>query len=465
MWTAPLPAWNQTNQGSDAADIQTVVIRVLNGSTNVSVRWNYTLLESQTIFMTQFYLYDGINPAILLGVVTGGNPSLSLPGTRFSIDGTSEFSTLTINTVTERENATFQCQISLRGGSVWAYNIRIEVTVPPKITYLSADRTVIEGNEVDLKCRADGYPKPSITWTRLSDNSVVTFPLTITGKQDEGAYRCTADNGVGSPASRVVIISLPKPPEIIKPRTGTWKITAGESASIECHASGNPSPQYVWRNAVGGVVTTDKHLRLHKVNDSHGGSYTCTATNSMGAANFTILVRIASTTSRKPTASSPTARDKRENEARTTTSDNSAWIIMGAAVGGALVLVIIVALVVWWMRRDTSTGKEAREDDHVHEGAGGQNVPHYTVVEKPQNRKKKRRPGEVLYADLENFSRQEMPTVTTSQNPLPPIKKPTPYVKTDYAEITHFMKADVNGEQVPDANANNSWDENRETVM
>jgi len=50
-----------------------------------------------------------------------------------------------------------------------------------------------------------------------------------------------------------------------------------------------------------------------------------------------------------------------------------------------------------------------------------------------------------MYADLENFGRQEMPTVTTSQNPVPPIKKPTPYVKTDYAEITHFMKIEPNG--------------------
>ena len=90
------------------------------------------------------------------------------------------------------------------------------------------------------------------------------------------------------------------PPEIINPKTDTWKITAGESAFIKCHAHGNPSPQYVWRNAAGRVVTTDKHLRLHKVNDSHGGHYTCTATNSMGSDNFTILVRIASTCKSHP---------------------------------------------------------------------------------------------------------------------------------------------------------------------
>jgi len=70
-----------------------------------------------------------------------------------------------------------------------------------------------------------------------------------------------------------------------------------------------------------------------------------------------------------------------------------------------------------------------------------------------------------MYADLENFSRQEMPTVATSQNPVPPIKNPTPYVKTDYAEILHFMKVEPNVMQASDANACKGWDEDRETIM
>ena len=59
-----------------------------------------------------------------------------------------------------------------------------------------------------LNCSAKGIPTPNITWTRVSDNSSVVFPLTITSKQDEGGYRCTADNGVGTPASQVVYITV-----------------------------------------------------------------------------------------------------------------------------------------------------------------------------------------------------------------------------------------------------------------
>ena len=80
--------------------------------------------------------------------------------------------------------------------------------VSPKITDISADRTVNLGDIVPLKCTAAGFPLPRITWTKMSDSSVVTSPLTIASKQDEGIYRCTADNGVGTPDSRDVAITV-----------------------------------------------------------------------------------------------------------------------------------------------------------------------------------------------------------------------------------------------------------------
>ena len=66
---------------------------------------------------------------------------------------------------------------------------------PPKITYVSDNQTANDGDMVILNCTADGNPRPSITWTRLSGNVHVTFPLAIS-RHDEGGYRCTADNGI-----------------------------------------------------------------------------------------------------------------------------------------------------------------------------------------------------------------------------------------------------------------------------
>ena len=79
--------------------------------------------------------------------------------------------------------------------------------VPPDITHISGNQRINDGNEVRLNCSADGKPKPNITWTRVSDNSVVTFPLTIS-KLDSGLYRCTADNGIGNPATADVFIAV-----------------------------------------------------------------------------------------------------------------------------------------------------------------------------------------------------------------------------------------------------------------
>ena len=79
---------------------------------------------------------------------------------------------------------------------------------PPEILVISPNQTVNESNTLTLNCTAGGKPLPVITWTKVSNNSNVSFPLTITGKEDEGSYRCTAQNGVGSPDSKDVFVTV-----------------------------------------------------------------------------------------------------------------------------------------------------------------------------------------------------------------------------------------------------------------
>ena len=73
-------------------------------------------------------------------------------------------------------------------------------TVLPSITEMSGNQTVTEGGNVTLKCLAYGKPTPNVTWTRLSDNRIVSMPLTDITRQEAGKYKCIANNGIGSPA-------------------------------------------------------------------------------------------------------------------------------------------------------------------------------------------------------------------------------------------------------------------------
>ena len=63
-----------------------------------------------------------------------------------------------------------------------------------------------EGDSVSLDCIAVGPPPANITWTK--DDKVVNFPLNPIDREDAGAYRCTADNGVGNSATNDVFITV-----------------------------------------------------------------------------------------------------------------------------------------------------------------------------------------------------------------------------------------------------------------
>ena len=77
---------------------------------------------------------------------------------------------------------------------------------PPGITEISPNTTVKEGDTVILNCSAVGNPPASITWTKVK--RVVNFPLRNISREAAGSYRCTAVNGVGSPATADVFITV-----------------------------------------------------------------------------------------------------------------------------------------------------------------------------------------------------------------------------------------------------------------
>ena len=90
-------------------------------------------------------------------------------------------------------------------------NFALYVITPENIR-TPGNQTVNQSDTLSLVCTAGGSPVPNVTWTKLPQNTLANFSLTITGKQDEGYYRCTADNGVGNPATAQIFITVESKP-------------------------------------------------------------------------------------------------------------------------------------------------------------------------------------------------------------------------------------------------------------
>ena len=88
------------------------------------------------------------------------------------------------------------------------YNTLFYFLAPASNIVTSSDQTITAPAELTLNCSADGKPTPTITWTKVFDNTVVTMPLNITRGKTKESYRCTADNGVGNPLTKDVIVNI-----------------------------------------------------------------------------------------------------------------------------------------------------------------------------------------------------------------------------------------------------------------
>ena len=89
------------------------------------------------------------------------------------------------------------------------------VSVPPRITVLPSRQSRITlGTNFMLTCNASGDPTPKITWTKEGLTAVqfkvLGHKLSIVDvkREDVGSYKCTADNGYGTPATSLAVVDV-----------------------------------------------------------------------------------------------------------------------------------------------------------------------------------------------------------------------------------------------------------------
>ncbi|XP_044018816.1 Down syndrome cell adhesion molecule-like protein Dscam2 isoform X20 [Aphidius gifuensis] len=228
-------------------------------------------------------------------------------------------STLTIESVAARHAATITCSASNAAGAT-SHSADLSVNVPPRWILEPTDKAFAQGSDARVECKADGFPKPQVTWKRAAgdtpgdytdlklnnpDISVEDGTLSINNiqKTNEGYYLCEAVNGIGSGLSAVILISVQAPPHFeIKLRNQTAR--RGEPAVLQCEAQGEKPIGILWNmnnkrldpksdsrytireEILSYGVLAD--LSIKRTERSDSALFTCVATNAFGSDDTSI---------------------------------------------------------------------------------------------------------------------------------------------------------------------------------
>ncbi|XP_051153587.1 cell adhesion molecule Dscam2 isoform X14 [Leptopilina boulardi] len=235
------------------------------------------------------------------------------------IDNGKRHKQLTIDAVAARHAGEYTCIASNIAGSISRTAI-LDINVPPRWILEPTDKAFAQGSDARVECKADGFPKPQVTWKRAAgdtpgdytdlklnnpDISVEDGTLSINNiqKTNEGYYLCEAVNGIGSGLSAVILISVQAPPHFeIKLRNQTAR--RGEPAVLQCEAQGEKPIGILWNmnnkrldpksdsrytireEILANGVLSD--LSIKRTERSDSALFTCVATNAFGSDDTSI---------------------------------------------------------------------------------------------------------------------------------------------------------------------------------
>ncbi|XP_062857960.1 hemicentin-1 [Trichomycterus rosablanca] len=177
------------------------------------------------------------------------------------------------------------------------------VYVPPNIMGEEVNSTVLIGRSVDLHCRSDAIPPPTLTWrkdgrplyrkpgmTMSEDGSLLQ--ITNAQIQDTGRYTCEATNVAGKTEKNYNLNVLVPPSIRGSDKVSPLTVTEGGLITLVCESSGVPPPSLTWRkNGVelradsrARVLSGGRQLQIASAERTDAASYTCTASSSTGKA-------------------------------------------------------------------------------------------------------------------------------------------------------------------------------------
>ncbi|XP_028851746.1 hemicentin-1 isoform X2 [Denticeps clupeoides] len=221
--------------------------------------------------------------------------------------------TLQIPRVRVEDAGKYTCQAVNEAGED-RMHYRLEVLVPPVISGQSEafmeDVNAVVNSTVSLRCDVTGNPAPAVSWLRdgLPLFSGPNHQILEEGKElqivsvqvsDMAGYQCVAENRVGT-VEKLFTLSVQVPPRMIGEREEEVSVVEGHMVSLLCDVQAYPQPEITWtRDGQLLQFSTGIHimpggqmLQLPRARKEDAGQYVCTATNTAGQVQRSILLSV-----------------------------------------------------------------------------------------------------------------------------------------------------------------------------
>ncbi|KAM7440130.1 hypothetical protein ABFA07_010624 [Porites harrisoni] len=159
--------------------------------------------------------------------------------------------TLTLLNVDNTEEYVYTLQVSYDLNNVpkrMEDSVTVIVRVPPRITEIPVRQpSATVGTNLTLTCNASGDPTPNVNWTKEGETAAEfnvsghKLHLVNVKREDFGSYKCTADNGYGTPATSLAVVNVQCPSQCDTREVGItitdnqwpWNAVYENRASIE----------------------------------------------------------------------------------------------------------------------------------------------------------------------------------------------------------------------------------------
>ncbi|XP_032340136.1 neuronal cell adhesion molecule isoform X12 [Camelus ferus] len=219
--------------------------------------------------------------------------------------------TLQITQVTEADSGSYQC---IAKNALGAIHHTISVTVKAAPYWIIAPQNLVlsPGEDGTLICRANGNPKPRISWlsngvpieiapddpSRKIDGDTIIF--SNVQERSSAVYQCNASNEYGYLLANAFVNVLAEPPRILTFANTLYQVIANRPAFLDCAFFGSPLPTIEWfKGAKGSALREDIYvlhengtLEIPVAQKDSTGTYTCVARNKLGMAKNEVHLEI-----------------------------------------------------------------------------------------------------------------------------------------------------------------------------